>query len=238
MNNSRNDNDIEIHANAALAIAIYRRLARILDAHCSGYIIIHNDALNWGYIKLRNAFQELLSDTSPLASIAESDYADVLPPSLSDLGDVEADMIWDAGLGTAVRRLEGELLVACANSGIDPFNQGADEVLDHLGYDAAIDEFVHMKEVETRRFLSRYGIASPANTTESSSDQPDADQKEPNLPDGLTENDLKILNLWRQGVSAAEIGEQVFRSPKTIQNIVTRLRSKYGDDVVPRRRQG
>lgn len=52
---------------------------------------------------------------------------------------------------------------------------------------------------------------------------------------GLSERDRQILNLWREGYTAAEIGDDpgVALSPGTVRNVVWKLRSLLGVDNVP-----
>ncbi len=49
-------------------------------------------------------------------------------------------------------------------------------------------------------------------------------------------NHQLILGLWRQGLTAKEIGQCTRRRPKTILNFLSSWRRKYGDGLVPRRR--
>jgi hypothetical protein len=45
-----------------------------------------------------------------------------------------------------------------------------------------------------------------------------------------------ILDLWRQGLTAKEIGQRTRRQPKTILNLLSSWRRKYGEALIPRRR--
>jgi hypothetical protein len=45
--------------------------------------------------------------------------------------------------------------------------------------------------------------------------------------------DKIILKFWHQRLSPKEIAKQISRDPKTIRNTLSRLRKKYGEDVVP-----
>jgi hypothetical protein len=49
-------------------------------------------------------------------------------------------------------------------------------------------------------------------------------------------NNHLILDLWRQGLTAKEIGQRTRRRPKTILNLLSSWRRKYGEELVPRRR--
>ncbi len=51
------------------------------------------------------------------------------------------------------------------------------------------------------------------------------------------ENDRRIVMLWREGWTGAEIGTKLGYAEKTIYNKICNLRSAYGEDLVPERRK-
>lgn len=52
---------------------------------------------------------------------------------------------------------------------------------------------------------------------------------------GLSDRDRRLLYLWGEGYTAAEIGDDpgVARSPGSVHNVVVKLRRQFGVDIVP-----
>jgi len=86
--------------------------------------------------------------------------------------------------------------------------------------------------------VSKYYSSKPSKHTHTKSDlapiTTPAEKWQPwlHIPD-IKEN-RKIIQLWCEGKSAEDIGQEVFRDKRTIHNIISDLRSEYPDAKIPK----
>jgi len=62
-------------------------------------------------------------------------------------------------------------------------------------------------------------------------------EKEPRPWDSLPDKDRKIIELWRAGATSKEIAQLFDLYPHTIDNKISALRKRYGEEIVPYRRK-
>jgi hypothetical protein len=156
-------------------------------------------------------------------AVLEQQWACMAVAELLPVADEEDDASDQRSVGSAVVDRAAELLVPLAV--ID----GAAELL------APLDE----ERIE--RLAAALGLAGSvapavnAVVRERAARRPEGERvtTDDGLPPELSESNRDILTRWRAGQGAPQIAVALSLAPRSVRTSISRLRSKYGDRVVP-----
>lgn len=144
---------IDIKVRAQFFRDLFSRLVSLLQAHCTGYLIILSEQTDEVYIKLRRFIEEIVH-TDGFEDLLKSYPNEIIPDSLHSLGE-DADTAWEYGIQQALNRYMGEILEFCVSVSAR-YDDGQVLIEDFLEpYDKFIESFRREKREQEKKWLAK-----------------------------------------------------------------------------------
>jgi hypothetical protein len=148
---------IDIKVRSQMCQDLFKRLATLLEVHCTGYLLILSEDIDKVYIKLRHSVENIIGSEG-FESLLEVYSASSIPDSLHSLG-ADADIDWEHGIKQSINNLMGNILELCVSVEAD-YNDCEDVFKKKLlePYDRCIESFKNEKKKSEKIYFDRVEV--------------------------------------------------------------------------------